>query len=152
MRKLVALLLFLGACKTTTPTPAPAGPSAGTTGTTTSEAAVTSFLGAVKAGDLQAMSLVWGTEKGPASAQMDRAELEKREIIMQCFFNHDQARIVSRLPSESTSEVYVVELKKGTLTRTPKMTTVRGPQGRWYLSDAEIDAVRDFCRNPPGTH
>ena len=150
MRKLVALLLVLGACRST-PTPAPVSPSTGTTGTTTSEAAVTAFLGAVKAGDLQAMSLVWGTEKGPASEQMDRAELEKREIIMQCFFNHDQARIVSRLPSESSSEVYVVELKKGTLTRSPKMTTVRGPQGRWYLADAEIDAVRDFCRNPPGT-
>src|SRR5688572_6446905 len=77
VRKLVALLLVLGACRST-PTPAPVSPSTGTTGTATSEAAVTAFLGAVKAGDLQAMSLVWGTEKGPASEQMDRAELEKR--------------------------------------------------------------------------
>jgi len=50
---------------------------------------VDQFLAAVKAQDLQAMSVVWGTSKGPARDQLERSELEKREIIMQGCYDHD---------------------------------------------------------------
>lgn len=149
MRKLLVLLLALGACKSAAPsTPAESGRM--TSGSSSAELAVANFLGAVRAGDLQAMGLLWGTEEGPAASQMDREQLEKRGLIMQCFFNHDSARIVERVPSPSGTQIFRVELKKGTLTRTPTMRTVRGPGDRWYLNDGDIEAVKDFCRNPPG--
>src|SRR4051812_48548394 len=106
-RILIAVaLLGLGACtsssKRTTPPgavitpPSPSGiSSAG--GADSPRAAVDGFLAAVKKQDLQAMSMIWGTEKGLARDQMSRDELEKRLVIMQCSLNHDSWKIVSGL-------------------------------------------------------
>jgi hypothetical protein len=44
----------------------------------------------VKAQDLQTMSAVWGTSRGPAREQIAREELEKRLIIIQCKLDHEQ--------------------------------------------------------------
>ncbi len=141
-RWLPMLLLFAAACRGGGGSPPP---GATLTGAVAPRRAVEDFLSAVRAQDLQAMSVVWGTDKGPARDQLERTELEKREIIMQNCFTHDSYRILDEAPAEGGQRVLRVELTKGRITRTPRFYTVKGPSDRWYVQDAEITAVRDIC-------
>lgn len=108
--------------------------------------AVEQFLAAVNAQDLQAMSVVFGTAHGPSRDNMDREQLEKRLIILQCYFYHDKSRILGESPGEGGHRVFNVELTRGPLTRTPRFYTIRGPDDRWFVDNMEIAAVREFCR------
>lgn len=141
-RALVVLALVLSACSR-----APVSrPGELMTGAPTPRRAIELFLGAVKAQDLQAMSTVWGTVKGPARDQMERTELEKREIIMQGCYDHDKFRILDEAPGDEGKRLFHVEVTKGEVTATPRFTTVKGPSDRWYVEDADIQAVRQLCR------
>lgn len=91
------------------------------------------------------MSLVWGTVKGPARDNMDRPELEKREILLQCYFTNDSYSIADESTPSEGRHVFHVNLTRGQLKRSPAVYTVRGPAGRWYVENLEIAAVRDFC-------
>jgi hypothetical protein len=142
VKKLLVILLVLGACRSR-----PAGDPL--TGAPAPRLAVEQFLAAIKAQDLQAMSVIWGTDKGPARDQVERTELEKREIIMAGCFDHDKFRIVDESPGEGGRRVFRVEITKGTITRVPRFYAVQGPSDRWYVEDAEIAAVRDICRTKP---
>jgi hypothetical protein len=116
-------------------------------GAATPREAVDAFLAAIHAQDLQAISLVWGTDHGAARDVVDRSELEKREIIMVCFFGHDKASVGPDSPGEKGRRVFPVMLTKGSLTRESDFTTVQGPAGRWYVENADILKVKDFCRS-----
>jgi len=105
-----------------------------------------SFLAAVKAQDIQAMSVIFGTSHGPSRDNMDRAELEKRLIILQCYFSNDKFRITDETPGEGGHRIYTVELTKGSNIRTPRFYAIAGPSNRYYIDNMEIAAVRDFCR------
>ena len=94
------------------------------------------------------MSTVFGTDKGPARETMDRTELEKREIILACYFNNDSYRILGERSGQGGHREVSVELKKGNLIRTSTFYAIRGPGGRWYVDNLDIAAVRDFCGNP----
>lgn len=139
--KRVVLLAMLGfiSCR-------PAAPGGALTGADRPRRAVELFLAAVNAQDIQQMSVVWGTEKGPARDQLPRSELERREIIMQQCFAHDRYRILDELPGEGGSRMLRVEITRGNLVRTPQFSTIKGPSERWYVLDADIAAMRDLCR------
>lgn len=122
------------------------GPTPAAVGAATPEAAVTAFLAAAKDRDLQAMSVVWGTAKGPARETMARAELERRELIMMQVLCPEQSRVVERQPGEAGKVVLRMELSRPGMTKTPRFTTVAGPGGRWYVEDFEIASLQDFCR------
>ena len=143
MRKLALILLFALACRPAAPRPA--------TGAVSPKAAVEQFLSAVRAQDLQAMSAIWGNDKGPARDQYPLDEVEKRELIMQCYFSHDRFRILqeTRPEGDSRRRVFTVELTKGALTRSTTFSTVMGPRERWYLDNGELEPVKDFCRPNP---
>ena len=98
------------------------------------------------------MSTVFGTKNGPARETMDRTELEKREVIMACYFNTDSYRILGENSGQADHRDVRVELKKNNLTRQTTFYTIQGPGGRWYVDNMDIAAVRDFCGNnaPPG--
>jgi hypothetical protein len=162
VKKSIVLLFLLAACapkvttSTTTapvgapgtpPAPAPVAPVSNLTGGASPRSAVEQFLNAVRAQDIQAMSVIFGTKNGPARDNMNREELEKRLVILQCYFNHDKFRILSELPGESGHRVVEVELSRQGNLRTPSFYAVPGPQNRWYVDNMEIAAVRDFCRN-----
>ena len=132
----------------TTPNPAITG---GTTGAVAPRLAVEQFLSAAHAGDLQAMSVVFGTSKGAARDNIQWNELEKREIILQCFFNADSYRIVSETAGADGHRVVRAELTKGKVTRLPNFFVVQGPGQRWYVDNMEIAVVRDFCGQAPAT-
>ena len=120
------------------------------TGAADSRAAVESFLRAARAQDLEAMSIIWGTERGPVRDQMERREREQRQLVMMCYLNHDSYQILSETPGE-TSRTLAVQLSRGSLTRTTNFVTVRGAGGRWYVEQAQIQPLTDFCRTPPSS-
>lgn len=140
MKKLILLAVVVAACSR--------GPGAGSslTGAPAPRRAVEQFLAAVKSQDLQAMSVVWGTQKGPARDQIERTELEKREIIMQSCYSHDSFRVVSETPGTGGQRVVKVEITRGNKSKTPNFTTVKGPSDRWYVLDADYTAMREFCK------
>jgi hypothetical protein len=141
----IAGLFLLAACSSATRN---AGNSGQLTGASASQLAVEQFLKAVNDKDLQAMSIVFGTKDGPARETMDRTELEKREVILACYFNHDSARILGEQGGTQGHREVRVELKKGNLTRQTTFYTIQGPGRRWYVDNMDIAAVRDFCGNP----
>jgi hypothetical protein len=130
----------------TTPNPVASG---GMSGAAAPRLAVEQFLSAAKAGDLQAMSVVFGTNKGAARDNIQWNELEKREIILQCFFNADSYRIVSEAAGADGHRVVRAELAKGKVLRQPNFFVIQGPEGRWYVDNMEIAVVRDFCGQSP---
>ncbi len=152
MKKLLLAILVLSACShSTTTTTTGAGAPRTTTGPQlpggpSPRLAVEEFLTAVRGQDLQAMSAVFGTSRGPSRDNMDREQLEKRLIILQCYFNHDKYRILGEGPGESSHRVFTVELTRGRLTRTPHFYTIEGPNNRWFVDNMEIAAVKEFCR------
>lgn len=146
---------MLAACATApAPNPGSTNPTpvanSGMTGAAAPRLAVEQFLAAAKAGDLQAMSVVFGTNKGAARNNIPPNELEKREVILQCYFNADSYRIVSEAPGTDGHRVVRTELTKGKVSRQPNFFVVQGPDQRWYVDNMEIAVVRDFCgQNPP---
>lgn len=167
MKKSLIALFLLAACApkvTTTTKTAPVGStttentpvlepprtSSSPTGGASARAAVQEFLDAVKAQDIQAMSVLFGTSHGPARDNMNREELEKRLVILQCYFNHDKARFVSDNPGDQGHRIVQFELTRSNITRTPAFYSIQGPSGRWYVDNMEIAAVRDFCRKTSG--
>jgi hypothetical protein len=143
-RKIAGLFLLV-ACSSATQK---MGSNGQLTGAASAQLAVDQFLQAVNAKDLQAMSTVFGTKDGPARETMDRTELEKREVILACYFNHDTARILGEQGGLQGHREIRVQLNKGNLSRETTFYSIKGPGGRWYVDNMDIAAVRDFCGNP----
>ena len=137
---LLPLLIVLAACSSVQ------GGGAGT-GAESPNAAIQQFLAAARSKNLPAMAAIWGTEKGPASASMNQKELERRELIMIQCLAHEQATPGTPAPGEAGRLRIPVELTLVTLKATPHFTVVRGPGGRWYVENLDIDQLRDrgFC-------
>lgn len=146
----VAALAMVAACGGPQPETAPAPRAGGTAagGAASGRAAVDTFLATIRAGDLQALALIWGTSSGPArDAGFGREELEQRELIMIWCMDHDTAQVIGELPHGERGRAYQVELTRDSRTRTTTMYTVPGPGGRWYVENVDLDPnLRDFCR------
>ena len=113
--------------------------------------AVTNFMGAVKAQDLQAMGAIWGSEQGAARDNMERAELDRRLIILQQCYNHDRAQILDDQAGATPNERRVrVQVTRGNRTKTPEFKVVKGPSNRWYVQDTDFPTVQgEFCARQP---
>lgn len=142
--RFIAAVVLLSACSSATNR----APSGHVSGAVSPRLAVEQFLKAAKATDIQAMSAVFGTKAGPARETMDRTELEKRQVILACFFTHDSYRILGEAAGIGGHREVRVELKKGNVTRQPMFYTIQGPAQRWYVDNMDIASVRDFCGNP----
>jgi hypothetical protein len=155
VRKLTALVLatsFLAACRSPSPSTSPQPASAGSaTGATDARNAVLAFLNAGKNQDLQALSAVWGSAEGSVrdAGVMSREEMEKRELIMMCYLEHDTHSLLSNAPSPNNERVFNVQLRRGALTRSANFYAVAGPAGRWYVRWFDMEALTDFCKNRP---
>lgn len=137
---LLAMMLVTAGCPTHRGAPL--------TGAPAPRSAVEAFLAAVRAQDIQALTNVWGDERGPVREHLGRDEVDKRSLIMQCYFSHERFRIISDTPTSGTQHLFRVELSKGSLTRTTNFTVTRGPSNRWYVENAETNPVKDLCQNP----
>jgi hypothetical protein len=111
------------------------------TGATTPRAAVDRFLAAVRAQDLQAMSVVWGTKDGPARDNIQREELEKREVIMTQCLSNDSASFVDDTPGLGGDHIVHFTLFRGSVTRTTSFTTQSDASARWYVKEIDLKGV-----------
>lgn len=130
------------------------GRGAESTGAPTPALAVERFLGSARAQDLQAMSAVWGTAKGPARDVVDRSQLEQRELIMMCYLTHDSYQVLSEGPAVGGKRSFAVQLRRGDLSRATTIVAVPGPSNRWYVEQVALEPLRDLCQGtnpPPGT-
>jgi hypothetical protein len=143
VKRLVVLLLGLAACSSAAQRPTTAGDQ--TVGADSPRLAVQAFLGAAKAQDLRAMALVWGTKNGPARDVVDHSQLEKRELIMQCYVTHDTFNILSDAPGQDGTRVLAVMLRSGQVARQTTFTAVQGPSDRWYVRDLKLEPLKDLC-------
>lgn len=141
MKKVLILALLAGACSRN---PAPGSPL---TGAAAPKLAADQFMKAVAAQDLQAMSVVWGTEKGAARDQLDRNELDKRLIVIQQCYAHDRYVIGDETPGPNGHRFVKVTITRGRRSKTPNFELVKGPSDRWFVLDADFDAMQEMCRN-----
>ncbi len=114
-------------------------------GAATPQLAVKNFLAAAKAQNLQSLATAWGTDKGPARDVVDKSQIEKRELIMMCYLNHDSYRVRSEGPGEEGRRTFTVDLNRGGLVRTTTMTTVAGPAQRYYVEQVALEPLTDLC-------
>lgn len=56
--------------------------------------ALTQFMTAVKAKDLQRLGHLWGSERGPAAAWMKSEDLTQRITVFQIYLNHVGYRVI----------------------------------------------------------
>ena len=145
MRKLFIGLLLLAACKTST-TDTPASGPAPAAAASSARPALDAFLAAIKAKDLQALGAAWGDKNGAIrdSKRISRDELEKRELVLMCYFNHDSYKVLDDAQAAGGERKMTVALTRGTLTRTTDFFLVSGPE-RWYVRTANMEPVRDLC-------
>jgi hypothetical protein len=115
------------------------------TGAPSGRHAVEQFMGAVQARDIQAMTAVWGTARGSIRENIERNEVERRAIIMQCFLAHNQFRILSDNPGEGGRRMIRGDITRGNVSRQTTFQAVRGPGDRWYVETVDMSALRDFC-------
>jgi hypothetical protein len=124
------------------------------------EAAVRSFLNAVKANSLSAMGETWGSGRGPAVGYMDRAELEQRLTVIRTFLEHEKFEILesqaSVVPGSEQKRVVQVRLtRKGCQPVVPFTVIPYG--GGWLVTDIDLSAAGNPQRpcppggGPPGT-
>lgn len=139
MKRFVLALALLSTCRS--------APREGTeiTGAPSPRAAVDRLLSAIRAQDLQALGAVWGDKRGAARDIMPRDEYDKRVIVMQCFFSHDQARVLSGPTTKVDTVLFNLELTKGTIRAQTVAKTLQGPGSRWYV--LTMDPVpQGLCR------
>jgi hypothetical protein len=141
VKKIVILVLLAAACSRN---PAPGGQL---TGAAAPRLAAEQFMRAVAAQDLQAMSVVWGTEKGAARDQLDRNELDKRLIMIQSCYAHDRFDVLDETPGPMGHRFVKVNVHRGRRTKSPNFELVQGPSSRWYVLDADFDAMQEMCRS-----
>jgi hypothetical protein len=123
------------------------GASAGNqVGAPSATTALSSFIGAAKAQDLQAVSAVWGGVDGPARDHYPRDEVEKRILTMNCFLKHDRYQVLSEAPGTNGSRVFAVQLTFRDVTRASKFTAVPGPGGRWFLQEFDPEPLQPICQ------
>ena len=144
MKKLLIGLLLLAACTTRT-TEMPATKT-GPVAATGARPALDAFLAAIRSKDLQALGANWGDTNGPIrdSKRISRDELEKRELVLMCYFNHDSYTVLSDDQAAGGERKMTVRLTRGTLSRTTDFFLVSGGN-RWYVRTANMDPVRDLC-------
>lgn len=149
---LAGVLASCGGQQQTTTTPSPTGApvaARGGDGAPSARAALDRFLETIDQQDIQATASIWGTSKGPARDQIERVELEKRIIIMQCYLAHDSYDVLNDSPAADNKREFRVQLTNGGRSAQTTFVAVEGPGRRWYIESAQLEPVQDFCRNPP---
>jgi len=154
MRRLLFVMLVAAACGGSSGPQTGAAPgltSKSDPGAATPTAAIAAFMGAIKEQDLDALSYIWGSERGPASEIVDASQLRKRELIIQCYFQHDGYRIVSDVSTTATQHVVTLSVTKGSFTRETKTQVVLGPHDRWFVANPELAPLQDLCSGQSAT-
>lgn len=116
-------------------------------GASSPAAAVEQMLAAARAQDLQAISAIWGDERGLVRDREARAEVESRTFIMACILRNDKASVGEVLPAAGGRMIVTADLTQGPRTGTTRFETSRTAAGRWLVSNMDLPALqnRGFC-------
>lgn len=145
-RTAVALMLILAGCRSG----GSSQPAAGVVGADGPKQAAEQFLASIRTEDVQATSIIWGSVRGPARELFnDRADLEKRILVMQCNLNHDSYKILSDVPADAVRRNLRVELRRGQMTAQTTMVATQGPKQRWFIENTDLTPMRGFCSSQP---
>ena len=123
----------------------PAPTSATDPGAATPAVAIQTFMGAIKSQDLDALSLIWGSAKGPARDVTPADQLRKRELIMECYLQHDSYSVLSDVEQQKGLHVVSLSVTKGQITRNTKTQVLLGPGNRWFVDNLDLEPLRDIC-------
>ena len=151
MRTSVSLsltLLVAAACRTVPATSMSGALSAaGAVGAVTPTRAVEMMLAAATLQDIQAISAVWGDEKGMTRDRIGRDELEKRTLIMICVLRHEKETIGAPQQLPGNRYLIPVELTQRGKAGSTTFTVSRMADGRWVVSDVNLVALQNtgFC-------
>jgi hypothetical protein len=116
-------------------------------GAASPRAAVDAFLDAAKNQDIQAMSAVWGSTQGPAREYSPHDQTEKRLLVMMCFLKHDKSSVGTPTAAVGGRLDFPVTLSQGDLTRSTTITTLAGPNSRYYVETFDMKAVEPLCQH-----
>jgi hypothetical protein len=119
--------------------------------------AVDAFLEAARTQDIQAMSAIWGSTQGPAREYSPHDVTEKRLLIMMCFLKHDKSTVGGPSAVAGGRLEFPVTLSQGDLTKSTTITTIPGPNSRYYVETFDMKAVEPLCqqqgvKTPPQNH
>ena len=110
------------------------------------EQAVVQFLDAARAKDMDQMSAVWGNADGPTRDRVERQELERRLLIMICFFKHDESRLAPAQRGEAGRTIIRADIKQGPKTATVPFTLIKNSRtDMWFVEDVDLRPLREFC-------
>jgi hypothetical protein len=115
------------------------------------EAAVRSFLSAVRANSLTAMGELWGTARGPAMSNMRREEMEQRLTVIRAYLTHDSFEFVERNapdPVGGQQRIFDVRLQRGHCRPVVPFTVVRWRDG-WLVQAIDLAAAGNPARPCP---
>jgi hypothetical protein len=115
------------------------------------EAAVRTFMNAVRANSLSTMGELWGSARGPARSYMPAGELEQRLIVIRTYLEHESFEILepqSALPRAPNQRIVEVRLtRKGCRPVVP--FTLIPYKGGWLISNIDIAAAGNPARSCP---
>lgn len=132
-----AALLLAGCASGMNPPGGLAGAPAGT-------AAVEQFLRLAAASDYNGMGWIFGTSDGPILARDPRSVVEQRMFALAEILEHDGFIVGNGSPVPgrlNDAIVYDVIMTRGARNLTVPFTTVRGPDGRWFVEQVDLEAV-----------
>lgn len=141
-------LLVASACRTVPVTPVSGGTGAGAAiGAASPARAVEMMLAAATLQDIQAISAVWGDEKGMTRDRITRDELEKRTLIMICVLGHEKQTVGAPQQLPGNRYLIPVDLTQKDKAGSTTFTVARMGDGRWVVSDVNLVALQNkgFC-------
>ena len=103
--------------------------------------AVTQFMAAVKANDLDRMGRLWGSERGPAVSYMKADELKKRVSVLQIYLAYDGYRIIEGpqpVPGKDNQRTYRIELQRRGCNATASLDIIRANEGGWLVYNVHL--------------
>lgn len=126
----------------------PSSGSSSAVGASTPKGAVEMMLTAAKMQDIQALSAVWGDEKGMTRDRVDRNELETRSIDLICLLKHDSEKVGEPMQASGSRFIIPTELVQGTNSASTNFTVARSSAGRWLVTTFDVVSLQNkgFCK------
>jgi len=119
-------------------------PKPGAPGPQTPGDAVSRFMTAVLAKDVDRLGTLWGTERGPASEWMDPKQLHERVTVIQKYLTAPGYRLVEGpllVPGEPALKRYRVELQRQDCNRVVPIDVIQTRRGDWLVTDVHLESA-----------
>lgn len=107
--------------------------------------ALSQFMAAVKANNLERMGQLWGTERGAAAGWMKSDELRMRLSVIQTYLKHDGYRVVqgplAAADGSPSRRSFRIELQRGNCNAVLPIDLVRTRSGGWLVYDVHLESA-----------